>query len=71
MSYYSSNTVLVLYQQMDLYQLSLLRLVEMDDFVVCIVVAEGTASMCEVIAVVTVAVAIDFALDYSHQIKYY
>ena len=42
----------------------------MDDFVACIVVAEGTASMCEVIAVVTVAVAIDFALDYSHQIKY-
>jgi len=43
----------------------------MDDFVACIVVAEGTASMCEVIVVVTVAVAIDFALDYSHQIKYY
>ena len=45
----------------------------MDDFVACIVVAEDNASMCEVIAVVTVtvAVAIDFALDYSHRIKYY
>lgn len=43
----------------------------MDDFVACTVVAEGTASMCEVIAVGTVAVAIDVALDYSHQIKCY
>lgn len=73
MSYCRSDVVVVMYQQM-LDQLLLLREQEMDDFVACTVVAEDTASMCDVIAAVAVIAVAEIAavaLDYSHGIRCY